>query len=510
MTSTERTETLLATAQRTWVAGAKPARERRAAQWLGHALRQGLVGVVLVAAMATATAGRGPDVPALPHDRTDAVAMATAQLVPTAIDRRAKDLPWVLPSGQVDGGRLLDFWKEGGVTPEQAAQLLNVLVITQSPVVTQTDAARQRVERQVARTAGILDVRTREQAAAFLTAHGTDALAWQGILHSSEAVNNDPGERFTWPDVLNYWHRLSPDRLDEANSEPRTTGWGIDPQAQDMASARADLVAAVAESGLASLRVPLPAWNDAANVRNVAQRVRESNALLQQVTGWEGPVLGLGGRVEWTVYNPLNLGATFHRSAQETIVLSGWEDLPHEWFHALDYALRTAPVDLDASGGATLTQQWDAHSHGTDVDRTWGTLHDRLRNRATELGHAWYLDRDDRIARLKASHDDDDHWRARYLQHRHETIAFAWQAYFQTHLGANAASWTREANNGQMGPIDSEAEAMAPVWTALFQDLKAGWWATQHAVTPTLDTWRQGRRALATAVAPPKSAAPRP
>lgn len=485
---------LLTSAQRSWVVGTRPSKSRKAAHWLASAMRQGMLGLVMVGALGLPAQAAGSrtdmDSPVVVPDRNAAVAMIEPVVVETALSRRSASLKWVLPTGQIDGSQLLSMWREGGVTPTQATQLLNVLVWTQSPVIAQTAEVRDRTRLQSEHTAGILDVRTGEQARDFLTQHNTDVLAWQGILHSSEALNGLNGEGFTWTDVEVYWQRLSSDRADEANSEPRVTGWGIQPDRQNMAAARKALIAAVRESGLAGLRVPLPTWNDSANVMTVAKRVQESNAVLQELTGWEGPVLGLNGRVEWTANSPLALGVTFYRGPQETVLLSGWEELPHEWFHALDYALRTTPVDLSTNGGATFTQQWSANSPPHSLESSWGTLHDRLRSFSIKHGGTWYTDRDSRVARLKASSNGDDQWRANYLQHKHETVAFAWQAYVQTHLNADSASWTEQATNGQMGPKVAEAQASAPLWQALFADIGEQWWAGQRR---TVHQWRQGR-----------------
>ena len=506
MSPSERAAALLSSANQSWVVGSTPAQERPVSRWLKKAIQQGLLGLVLVGASLASPASEATGVPSAQSaapDRQATVALIAPVIVPTALERRAHELPWVLPNGQVDGAQLISTWRKGGVSPSQAAQLLNVLVLTQSPVVAQTAAVRDRAARQTERTAGILNVLTAQQATAFLETNNLEALAWEGVVHSSEAMNVQSGEGFTWPDVEAYWHRLSPDRADEANSEARVTGWGIDPNKQDMKAAREALVNAVRDSGLAGVRIPLPVWNDSANVATVAERIQESNAVLQDVTGWNGPVLGLNGRVEWTIYSPLNLGATFYRGPLETVVLSGWEDLPHEWFHALDYALRSAPVDLDTAGGATLTQQWgahaSAHSHqGHDLNQSWGSLHDRLRSFSMERGDAWFKDRDARVQALQASRDEDDQWRAGYLRQTHETIAFAWQAYVQTHLSHQSASWTQQATDGRMGPREQEALAMAPIWKALLQDVNTQWWSTQYRTVRQWRAERQSAEAAAT------------
>lgn len=497
MSPSERVTSLLSSATRAWAAGPRPRQERKVAnQGWKTAIGRGLLGLALAGTSLGALAsppGATNTAPAASHAQAG-MELIAPQFVATAIDKRAGELPWVLPTGQIDGGKLLHQWRKGGVTPEQATQLLNVMVMTQSPVVAQTSQVLERTRRQVERTAGILDVQTGEQAAAFLETTSTQALVWEGLLHSSEALNALSGEGMSWADVEAYWHRLSPDRSDEANSEARTTGWGIDPTQQDMRRARVALLKAVQDSGLAGLRVPFPAWNDSINVLAVAKRVEESNALLQDLTGWKGPVLGLNGRVEWTVHNPLHLGITFYRGPDQTVLLSGWEDLPHEWFHALDYALRDAPVNLDLPGGATLTQQWSEraqahHDHG-DAKHAWGTLHNRLRAFSLEREDSWFRNRDLRIQALRASHDEDDQWRAGYLDQAYETTAFVWQAFVQTHLNPNSASWTEQATNGRMGPMEQEARATAPFWSQLFEQVGQQWWGQQYR---SVNQWRADR-----------------
>ena len=467
------------------VAGPRPVSERKAAPALRQAMRLGLLAVVLSGTSAMAQASEA--------SATETTLLASGQPVWVAseLDRRAPALDWVLPTGQVDGATLLSRWEAHGVSPQQATELLNVLVLTQSPVIANDPLVLARAQAQTQATAGIFDVTTPEDAEAFLKDQGLEALVLRGVLHSGEAFSNAEGASFTWEDVFQYWQQLSPDRLDERNSEARVTGWGIDPNHQDMAGARDALIEAVRDTGLSGLRVPLPVWNDSANVRVVAERLIESNRLLQSVTGWEGPVLGLRGRVELTPYNPIAAGSTVYRSKNETIVLSGWEDLPHEWFHAVDFALRSAKVDLDADGGTTLTQQWAARPGGSPLEQAWGTLTQRLQDHAQAAGHTWHADRHARAEALSESHKHHDQWMARYLQQPHETAAAAWMAYVQTHLNPQSASWIPRANDGEMGPKEAEAQAAGPLWKGLMAQTRQEWW---NPAGSTTQQWRDQRR----------------
>lgn len=106
---------------------------------------------------------------------------------------------------------------------------------------------------------------------------------------------------------------------------------------------------AVRTAGLAEVSWPV-AWPDGAETRcKVAELVAGANQWLQQQSGWQGPVLGLGGRVAWRLEarpgrpdqgKAVNVGITV-RVGGWTRIATAVEagdagPVAHEWVHGLD------------------------------------------------------------------------------------------------------------------------------------------------------------------------------
>ncbi len=480
--------TLLTHARQVISVGPRPLSDRPVAHFLRKAIARGLLGVTLAAAGPLAAHDISSSHPELAGVNQSAMgsvskdqATRPAFFVDTAFAKKAPGLSWVLPTGQVDGLELINQWKEGGVSPDQAFELISVLVWTQSPVIARTDEIAAQAIAQSQSTQSIFEISNAKQAEAFLSHNNRDELVLRGLLHSCEAQSALPSEDRTWENVANYWQIMSSDRLDETTSIPVPSKYE-----QNMDEAKERLLRAVDNSGLAGLRVPLANFNDSENIVAIAERLELANHELQQATGWKGPVLGLRGRVMLTVMSPLNISMAFPQQDNQFGMVSAWEDLGHEWLHVVDFALRTKPADMSITGGYTLTQQVLRSPAQNKVQQLWKDLPDRLRQASIKAGHVWYTERDDRVKKLAESADEDEQWKAGYVASRHETLAFAWQS----HLQANAPSDSIlsdfkgkiNANDGVMGPKVEEDDVAAPIWKETMAELGKMWWQA----TPTL------------------------
>lgn len=500
--------TQLTHARHVFAVGARPLADRPVATFLKSAISAGLLGVMLSAAGPAAAhdhegAPRASLAPAaFQVDAGTPTALSTAPtthqaaFVDTVFARKAPTLSWVLPTGQVDGLELINQWKDGGITPNQAFELISLLAWTQSPVIARTQQVEDQARAQSQATQSIFEVKTHDQAAAFLSRTTREDLVLRGVLHASEGDSAMVAEDRDWQAVVNYWQIMSSDRLDETTSLP-----GAVEAPQAMAAARERLLRAVDDAGLAGLRVPLATFNDSDNVERLAERLEQANAELQTATGWTGPVLGLRGRVMLTVMAPLNMSLAFPQQAGQVGLVSAWEDVGHEWIHAVDFALRTAPGDLDTMGGFTLTQQLIDGAPQGALQQAWRDLPNQLREASLAAGNAWYRDRDARVAKLAASSDEDEQWQARYIGSRHETLAYAWQSHLQARaipgaLLVDTAS-TRNATDGVMGPRASEDASVEPVWKQTMAKIGQLWWQP----APTLAEQLQARRAPTAPVA---------
>ena len=420
--------------------------------------------------------------------------MAGGTWVTPGLDSQAqKGSTWVSGSGQVDGEALLNGWRDAGISPEMAVELLNVIMLTQSPVLARTAAVENRARRQAARTEGVFAVRTPEQAATFLHAHRVDRLAWAGVLHSEEVFNTLPGEGFDWPAVAGYWVQWASLRQDERLRRAHPAS------AETMAEARDALAGAATEAGLAGLRVPLASWSDPAALQALAERLRAVNRSLGAISGLEGPTLGLNGRVELTITSPRRQGMAFAHGPNWTGVAASWEDLPHEWFHALDFALPRPAVAPETPDMGLLTDALARRRARNALEEGWQRLPAHLDTLAGGGARAWHVERRQRVAALLAQGDKDARWKADYLQERREVLAFQWQAFVQSQLAPGHPSFDTAATDGRRGPRFQEATGSRLAWNQAMGMVVQMWWQPE-----TAPAWRRS------ALAAPRGPRPSP
>lgn len=460
--------------------GQKSVQDRPVSKWIARA-------AVLALGLAASTGALAHGASHHHHDESPAV---TAQLgttiqstfvAPQLEHQSQAGLSWV--SGhQIDGSKLLQEWKDGGVRADQAIELLNVLVWTQSPVIATTWEAKTDAENRAQTTRDIFSVKTERNAMFFLNKYSMSKLARSNTVTPVEAANTIDGSDASWNDVQNYWNTLS------TTADGSTVVKGTPAQFD---AARAELIQAVSETGLSSLRVPLPVWSNAENIQLLAQHIKAANQDMQNVTGWSGKVLGLNNKVSLTVIQPMEASFTYQNSSGDIAISTSWKDLAHEWFHAFQGAhaqdmANTKDVSsmfaFNSQNG--LTNSWDGLMNGlkSASDQTGGTWYNKLNAYVNQIPGAEQPTR--------ASWDDMEAAKAYYTSPS-EMMAYAWGSYVQSKLPSTSViSPERGGENvadGILAPTVNEAKNMTSVWNKTFAELDQSWYSKNSAPS-TLQT----------------------
>lgn len=479
--------------------GSRPVHQRRS--W--GVFQKAAAAVLLSATALVAQAHDHPSAAGAVH--TDAVSASQAVVTQAArlssnslLDKAGQGgVAWMSATGQVNGKAMLEHWRQGGVSVEQAFELINVLALTQSPVIGRTQGSLDKAAEVSASTRAIADIQSARNAEFFLQRHGLEALVDSQRISAVEAFNVQTGEDQSWDQALDYWNTLARQRHGEA---PLV---GTDTSAADLATAQQALLHAVDQVGLASLRVPLAAWGNPAAMTAMADRLVEANATLQQLTGWSGQVLGLNGRISITPFAPAD-NAFAYRATDGTLRLdTHWEDVPHEWVHVLDSVLRTAPV-ADVLGGGSLSHQVFTDGHTDAIGQAWKSASVSWSTSETVSG---WLERRQRMLNGLAEGSSEDKAKALYFGSANEMMGYAWGAYVQSQVARGSVfhdsrQAERMAYDGEHGPTVAQARGMKQDWQALFQTVGQQWWspqATPAASLPSLAQWRQDRQPLPSA-----------
>lgn len=355
--------------------------------------------------------------------------------------------PGYQPDGRLSATQLVDAWRRAGMTPQQALELVPALAPLTPVVMGVRDG------RLEARLVNEAQQACERLAARYPQAHARLA---RGIHIPTEASLDRQ-----WRPVVEAFQTL---RADPSRAPLK--------EAVTMAQARQALVEATSAAGLRALRIPLGNWQSPAHLQNLAQGLVLANDDLQQATGWQGRVLGLGGRMELTLGRPALAddrgaeGVAFGARDGRVQVISQWNTMGHEWLHGLDYVLgrqligaRGTLSDAQDAGANAWSQ---AQSDINTASPQWQALRTQAANAGGAAG-AYWLDRS-------------------------EAMAYAFSAWM-TRTAAPTA--LREDTLGRSereqpfrSPSREETRAQAPIFRDLFQAL-AGMDLTAAAPTTT-------------------------
>jgi hypothetical protein len=422
---------------------------------------------------------------------------------------------WIARGGASSGEKLIDLWKMGGVTPKQAEALVDVLNITQGPVITRTKGADGAAGELAQRTHAVFAVRSKKDAMKFLKQNSIIALINDGHLNAGFSLTSDveDNEKTDWESVLFRWLSYGKQRENQNfNSVTVTT--------KELEVAKQKLLDATDEAGLSSLRVPITMWENPADLELLAVNLKEANHELQGITGWSGGVLGLNGRVDLQIGTAGENSFAALAGGGRITIHTTFLGIGHEFIHALDYALGADAPTPGAFGGLFTTQ---VNTNGPklggsneEIRRQWASLQKTLwqpkienttreheagliKSRSgayadiSEVGadaaaslamteSPWLAAVSERSKELSSSEDIRDEWAGGYILAPHEIIGFSFGAYASAVVKADGVIRDAASSNGLTGPTMLEAKASAAQWQATFTLIGARWWTRQIAM----------------------------
>jgi hypothetical protein len=420
---------------------------------------------------------------------------------------------WLSRDGSVNIRNLLALWREGDITPEQAGGLIDVLMFTQSPVITRTEDGDDMAGVLANRTKTIFDLRSKSDAAEFLEQNSIKRMVQDGLLDGGFLFMTQERKTKNWTEALKRWQHYGRQRLNDKDGETVIN-------AKELAIAKEKLLAATDVAGLSSLRVPFVIWEDPAELERLATNLTEANYELQNVTGWKGGVLGLNGRVNLQIGIPGSVSFTAPTGGGAVTMTAAFDDVGHEFAHALDYALRTTAIEPGDSGALFTTQvnggdadkdnndgvigrQWISLQKGLrrpEIDKNirkreiklirgrsgaYGALSDVDANEAAKLAmnsSPWLsalYERSKELAHSKSAYGQS---LGRYLLSPHEILGYSLGAYVHEETKGGDVLQDAEAVNGLRGPDIFEARAGRAQWRATFALIGARWWTIQTAM----------------------------
>lgn len=423
-----------------------------------------------------------------------------------------KGVDHLMADNGIEAAELLYSWRHSDITPEQGLELTKVLMATQSPAFVRDEATRQRIESLAERTAGIFQVSTRKEAAEFLQHHRLEVLHGQALLPSAWAdayshAEVSPGAT-DMTDAVDLW-------LDSAmithGAEHEPEGIWI-PQSQTpevFQRAVSSLQAAVAETGLGSLRVPLSMWSSADTLNRLSADLTQANHDLQRLTGWDGQVLGLKGQVHMMVGSSSASGLSSFEEGHGLAVAGPLDIAEHE-------ILIHGVGSLLALESGQETAKSFGYSIGEAVDQGQGHLLGEGARAWFELKAGVAQDMAPWRARLEAAlatgtDADLTEGYARYIASPEETTAFVLESIAAHKLGHDSPLVHPTDGTRLFAPGTGEALASQWRFEAAFAALKDAWWdrlpeaganmqvlarpAREWEVSaPSLQSWRQARR----------------
>lgn len=483
----DRTPTLddiLSRPQKVYTQGPRKLADRPLADRFKSLVRTGTLSALLLI-QAVQGVQAGPLVEHLVHDTPQRPVATQVAQAPEATmagielvnPLEGRGLDHVVLDNGMSGLEVIRGWRDAGVEPAQILQLTQVLLVTQSPVLVRNEQDKRAVMGLSEQTAGLFSLQSQDDALAFLKENSLRQLETKGLIADGASIayghNAD-----SFDQVMHLWD--SSGKVGEMDSPAYR--WVSDTQtAQDLKQSVEGLKQAVSETGLKSLRVPLPMWSSSQKLDMLSSNLVQANKELQQVTGWEGQVLGLKGNVNLMAGSPYGTAAANCDQDFGYTVYSGSSTWDHEVFHIVDcmlakdvggtspdgtYTFMSQAIEkngLEASG--QLGQAWAELEQALDANL--GSWRDRLHSHAStgEQG-------------ITSEHVD-------YATSSHEKIAYAFEALAEMKLGRESSviSGHKEADR-RFSPDKESAKQSLPAWEQAFSSLNEAWWSK----LPSADT----------------------
>lgn len=420
-------------------------------------LRYRALGGTLAALMATAVGASpvemAPVAPNAPEYNHHSVALFN----PLANTISASDR-----TGAINGAEMMKRWKDLRVPAAQIMALTEVLILTQSPILSANPATLQDAKNLSAHTYEIFELNTLAQINVFLSTKSVVALEQEGWLAPGSTLVNS--RRVTdFSQVLNVWEQFSQFTPEGARAPLYNSD---DETSQKMAQAVASLKIAIQDSGLNSLTVPLPMWSSSDHLQQIAFHVQQSNREMQTITKWDGPVLGLKERVNLTITYAHDLSMTSVVNNGNIDIQSSFASLAHEWEHALEYVLAQDVGFKPSQGPALLIYAAGNNNHHPFVEQ-WENVG---KNIDKIMADSWYLTLQEKSVTFPKN--------AWYYSKKHEHMAYTFEAFAQGQLPANASLryLPHVDRSSGIGPTYEQTVPTTKTWNAAFKYLKDYWW----------------------------------
>lgn len=368
---------------------------------------------------------------------------------------------WVTPdnpffrAGQMDTGhwsvvRMLEAWKQAGLTSEQAAEVLVFFHERLLPSVTDASVAEHQKQQWDKAQAQLKKALPQAWDA-------LDNISPQDkVVPIDWAMSDGTEETMRWVELLGEIGAMAPSMTD------------LQLEVLTLEQARDAVKEAVRTSGLKKLNVPLAVWSDPTRLTDMASGLMQANRDLETITGWKGGVLGLDGRVSLTL-------GTIDSALVDGIQADGgrlemesdWGELSHEWLHALDFVMARQTLAHPRFGTLTDHRQgWLRHWNPSPPTRAWWAAVDHME----ASGKAWVTRRGKAVQQRMLARRTD---MKGYWTDPTELLAFAWEARTRRLpglelLGEKSAPMENDHAN-LIAPKPTELAGMEPGWEPLLE-----------------------------------------
>lgn len=378
----------------------------------------------------------------------------------------------------INGIDLIRDWRDAGVEPAQVLQLTQTLLVTQSPVFVRGNDAKEEALSLSEKTAGIFSVESQEQALEFLEGNSVQALASQGLV--SPAATRTYVRDFKAPEFehsVRLWELAS--RV--AQDDEAAPYWADESDQQTPARYQQSielLKQSVQETGLNSLRVPMSMWSSSERLDTLSSDLVKANHELQQVTGWEGQVLGVKGHLNLMVGSPYGDGGVTHAGDGKFDGYAAMNVVDHEVFHVIDGLASVHAGHAPDDRFPTLMGEHAAHFHdGHDHHpaQVWSTLEkgvDANLGGWSENLHAQALTGERGVTPDVVE----------YATASHEKLAYSFESLVAVKLGEDSVLARHTNGERALPPSHESAAASAPMWEAAFNTLNETWWSKLPSV----------------------------
>lgn len=464
------------------VVGSGEKNQRPIGKMLRSLAQKGVVSILLISQLGQ-LALAGPNAPTIPtqesfqHSMVETVKpgdeINQARLVNPIAQalERGQELPanTVRPGG-ISGIEIIRHWKDLGLNDKTIHELTEVLLLTQSPTFVTNDDAYTRASYLALKTSRLFNIKTQREADRFLRENSVVKLELYGHLPPGSTSSNVRQFKNDHIDnTVAMWDAVG---IISSNDHPPMWEPMEGETEHTFNQAIENLGQAVGEAGFSSVKVPLSMWAGATKINLLADNIRQANNDLEMLTGWHGGVMGLNGRINYTVGIPYGVATASINEYGNVFMQANMNSFAHEWMHGLEaavaYDMGYRPESA-ASAMFSMMEGTDTHFHEQYqtphsisnvirvVDSKFVNWNQRIsENLTAQDGHG-----------LKSSHD--------YFQKNNERLAYAFGSYVSAVMEHSPLVEARKTETSY-GPQLEEAILAEQAWKAVFEDIGHEWW----------------------------------